>query len=54
MAVREPLIYDETVGNPRRMTSDEINLSKLYCVYAFAGSPTVTLAVAFAPVVEPA
>ncbi len=46
MAVREPLIYDETVGNPRRMTSDEINLSKLYCVYAFAGSPTVTLAVA--------
>ncbi len=46
MTARVPLIYDSTVNNPRRMTDDEIALSKLYCIYAYAGNPSVTLAVA--------
>ena len=46
MTARTPLIYDATVGNPRRMTDDEIELSVNYCVYAYAGNPSVTLAVA--------
>ena len=41
-----PLIFDRTVGNPRRMTDDEIELSVSYCVFAYAGNPSVTLAVA--------
>ena len=36
MTARTPLIYDATVGNPRRMTDAEIELSVNYCVYAYA------------------
>ena len=46
MTARTPLIFDSTVGNPRRMTDDEIALSVSYCVFAYAGNPSVTLAVA--------
>tara|TARA_Y100001973_G_C5206224_1_gene341696 strand:+ start:423 stop:1382 length:960 start_codon:yes stop_codon:yes gene_type:complete len=46
MTARTPLIFDSTVGNPRRMTDDEIALSVSYCVFAYAGNPSVTLTVA--------
>ena len=46
MTARVPLIYDGTVNNPRRMTDAEIALSVSYCIYAYAGNPSVTLAVA--------
>jgi len=45
MAARDPLIYDATVNNPRRMTDAEIALSVSYCIYAYAGNPSVTLTV---------
>ena len=46
MTARTPLIFDSTVGNPRRMTDAEIALSVSYCVFAYAGNPSVTLTVA--------
>jgi len=45
MATREPLIYDSTLGNPRRMTSAEITSVINQCAYEYGQSPSVTLTV---------
>lgn len=45
MATREPLIYDSTAGNPRRMTSAEITTIVNQCCYEYSQSPSVTLSV---------
>jgi len=45
MATREPLIYDSSAGNPRRMTSAEITSVVNQCAYEYGQSPSVTLTV---------
>ena len=45
MATREPLIYDSTLGNPRRMTSTEITSIINQCAYEYGQDPSVTLTV---------
>ena len=45
MATREPLIYDSTLGNPRRMTSTEITSVINQCAYEYGQNPSVTLTV---------
>ena len=45
MATREPLIYDSTLGNPRRMTSSEITSIINQCAYEYGQDPSVTLTV---------
>lgn len=46
MATREPLIYDSTLGNPRRMTSAEITTVINQCCYEYSQNPSVTLTIA--------
>ena len=45
MADRDPLIYDSTLGNPRRMTSDEKTSIIEQCAYEYGQAPSVTLTV---------
>ncbi len=42
MATREPLIYDSTLGNPRRMTSTEITSVINQCAYEYGQDPSVS------------
>ena len=44
MTTREPLIYDSTLANPRRMTSSEISIVN-QCAYEYGQDPSVTLTV---------
>ena len=41
---REPLIYDSTLGNPRRMTSRDNSIIN-HCAYEYRQDPSVTLTV---------